>query len=204
MRARPGPDPDPDPNQAQEEAQRRQRDAMRGRRSSARDASSSYLLSPTSERPRPHSAAAAASATGDVPAAAALPHPATGLAAVPSIAASGVSVPDGAALCSPSAGPTTLNAYRLTHLGAYSYYSGPKCLSLARDSPSRVDVNSRSTRRGCPSTTPARPTCAKWRPTRRRWTSMSCLQPSTGQAAFPTSQTRPSLGSPSHRDAGHR
>ena len=43
-----------------------------------------------------------ASATGDVPAAAALPHPTTGVAAVPSIAASGVSVPDGAASCSPS------------------------------------------------------------------------------------------------------
>ena len=109
MRARPGPDPDPDPdpNQAQEEAQRRQRDAMRGRRSSARDTSSSYLLSPTSERPRPRSAAAAASAIGDVPAAAALLHPATGLAAVPSIAASGVSVPDGATLCSPSQQPMT-------------------------------------------------------------------------------------------------
>lgn len=101
---RSGPDPEPDHNQAHEEAQRRQRDAMRGRRSStsARDVSSSSRLSPTSDRPRPHSAAAAASATDDVPAAAALPHPATGVAAVPSIAASGVTVQDGAALCSPS------------------------------------------------------------------------------------------------------
>ena len=32
------------------------------------------------------------------------------------------------------------DAYRLTHLGAYSYYSGPKCLSQARDSPSGVAV----------------------------------------------------------------
>lgn len=104
MRVRSGPDPEPDHNQAHEEAQRRQRDAMRGRRSStsARDVSSSSRLSPTSDRPRPHSAAAAASATDDVPAAAALPHPATGVAAVPSIAASGVTVQDGAALCSPS------------------------------------------------------------------------------------------------------
>ena len=41
-------------------------------------------------------------------------------------------------LAQPIGGPN--NAYRLTHLGAYSYYSGPKCLSQARDSPSGVAV----------------------------------------------------------------
>ena len=43
-----------------------------------------------------------------------------------------------AMLAQPIGGPN--NAYRLTHLGAYSYYSGPKCLSQARDSPSGVAV----------------------------------------------------------------
>ena len=43
-----------------------------------------------------------------------------------------------AMLAQPIGGPN--NAYRLTHLSAYSYYSGPKCLSQARDSPSGVAV----------------------------------------------------------------
>ena len=89
-----GLDLDPGPHQAHEEAQRRQREAMRGRRKlgSARDASSSCRLSPTDETPRPHSVAAVASAISEA---------ADAVAMILSVDAIGMSVPGGAAQCSP-------------------------------------------------------------------------------------------------------